>query len=345
MDPVVLIVDDNEANRFTLSMRLETCGYSNLVTAEHGRDALEKMRAGPIDLVLLDIMMPELDGYGVLEEIRADTALRDIPVVVISALEDINSVVHCIELGATDYLTKPFNPVLLKARVDNCIERARYKAKEAAHLARIESEKRRADELLTTMLPRSIARALKFNGGLAPQRYEDVAVLFCDVVGFTAYSERHPPETVFAELELLVDRFEEIAQRHGLEKIKTVGDAFMATANLLSPLDEPMRAAVACALDMVPATRMVRTDWAVRIGIDHGPVSAGIMGKRQFQFDVWGDTVNTAARIEEYGRPGSVNVTGRAWLHLRNQAQGRSLGFVDLRGKEKVEVIECTGLR
>src|SRR6516162_4506531 len=345
MEPVVLIVDDNEDNRFTLSMRLEACGYENIVTAENGREALENMRSGPVDLVLLDIMMPELDGYGVLEELRTDTALRDVPVVMISALEDVNSVVRCIELGATDYLTKPFNPVLLKARVDKCIERARYKAQEAAHLARIESEKRRADELLTTVLPRSIARALKLSGRLAPQRYEDVSVLFCDVVGFTAYSERHPPETVFAELESLVDRFEEIAQRHGLEKIKTVGDAFMATANLLSPLDEPVHAAVACALDMVSATQAVRADWAVRIGIDHGPVSAGIMGKRQFQFDVWGDTVNTAARIEESGRPGSVNISGRAWLHLRNQAQGRSLGFVDLKGKEKIEVIECTGLR
>ena len=216
MDPVVLIADDNEDNRFTLSMRLESCGYSNVVTAENGREALEKMRAGPVDLVLLDIMMPELDGYGVLEEIRADTALRDIPVVVISALEDINSVVRCIELGATDYLTKPFNPVLLKARVDSCIEKAHYKAQEAVHLARIENEKRLADELLSTMLPRSIARALKRKGRLAPQRYEDVAVLFSDVVGFTAYSERHPPETVFAELESLVDRFEEISKRSRL---------------------------------------------------------------------------------------------------------------------------------
>src|SRR5215475_2927201 len=345
MDPVVLIVDDNEDNRVTLSMRRESCGYSNLVTAENGREALEKMRSGSVDLVLLDIMMPELDGYGVLEELRTDTALRAIPVVMISAIEDMNSVVRCIELGAIDYLTKPFNPVLVKARVDNCIEKARYKAQEAAHLARIENEKRRADDLLSTVLPRPVARALKLKGRHAPERYEDVAVLFCDVVGFTAYSESHPPETVFAELEELVDRFEEIAQKYNLEKIKTVGDAFMATANLLSPLDEPVHAAVAYALDMVTATQIFRADWAVRIGIDFGPVSAGILGKRQFQFDVWGDTVNTASRIEEYGRPGTVNVSGRAWLQLRNKAEGRSLGFVDLKGKEKIEVVECVRLR
>ena len=344
-EPVILIVDDNEDNRFTLASRLEACGYRNIVTAENGRVALERLRTAPVDLVLLDIMMPELDGYGLLEELHTDTVLRDIPVVMISALEDMGSVVRCIELGATDYLTKPFNPVLLKARVDNCVEKTRYKAQEVEHLAHIESERRRADEVLTAVLPRSIARALKLNGRLAPQRYDNVAVLFCDVVGFTAYAERHPPETVFAELEQLVDRFEEIAQEYGLEKIKTVGDAFMATANLLSPLDEPVHAAVAYALNIVAATQTVHPDWVVRIGIDFGSVSAGIMGKRQFQFDVWGDTVNTAARIEEYGRPGSVNVSGRAWLHLRNRANGRSLGFVDLKSKEKIEVIECVGLR
>jgi len=344
-DPVILIVDDNEDNRFTLASRLEACGYGNIVTAENGRVALEQMRRTPVDLVLLDIMMPELDGYGMLEELHTDTVLRDVPVVMISALEDMSSVVRCIGLGATDYLTKPFNPVLLKARVDNCIEKARYKAQALAHFAHIESERRRADDLLNSVLPRSIARALKLNGRLAPQRYEDVAVLFCDVVGFTAYAEKHPPEIVFTELEVLVDHFEDIAQKYGLEKIKTVGDAFMATANLLSPLDEPVHAAVAYALDMAAATQRVRADWAVRIGIDFGPVSAGIMGKRQFQFDVWGDTVNTAARIEEYGRPGSVNVSGRAWLQLHNRAQGHSLGFVDLKSKEKIEVVECVGLR
>jgi class 3 adenylate cyclase len=151
-----------------------------------------------------------------------------------------------------------------------------------------------------------------------------------------------PPAS--ARRHTLVDRFEEIASRHGLEKIKTIGDAFMATANLLSPLGNEVRAAVACALDMMAAVHQFRPDWLVRIGIDHGPVSAGIMGKTQFQFDVWGDTVNTAARIEEAGRPGTVNLSGRAWLHLRNQAQGRSLGLVDLKGKEKIEIVECLAL-
>ena len=153
MDPVVLIVDDNEDNRFTLSMRLENCGYYNLVTAGNGREALEKMRSGPVDLVLLDIMMPELDGYGVLAEMRADVALRDIPVVMISVLEDINSVVRCIELGAEDYLPKPFNPTLLKARVGASLEKKRLRDELEAHVARIEAELDSARLIQLSMVP------------------------------------------------------------------------------------------------------------------------------------------------------------------------------------------------
>ena len=119
----------------------------------------------------------------------------------------------------------------------------------------------------------------------------------------------------------------------------------MATAGLLSPHDSPVRAAVACGLDMIAASKTFGAGLGVRIGVDHGAVAAGIMGKSQFQYDVWGDTVNTAARIEGAGRPGTVSVSGRAWQQLRNQAQGRSLGLVDLKGKERIEIVECVALK
>ncbi len=337
MDATILVVDDNEDNRFTLSVRLEACGYSNLVMVENGRDALDRLRAQPIDLVLLDIMMPELDGYGVLEAMQADVALRSIPVLVISAVDEIASVVRCIQLGATDYLPKPFNPVLLKARVDKCMEQAHFRAQEAAYHRNLEFEKRRADGILATVLPRDIVRALKRSDKLPPRLYDDVTVLFCDIVGFTAYSEKHSPDTVFSELETLIEQFEEIAQKHGLEKIKTIGDAFMATSGLLSPHDDPVRAAVACGLDMVVAGQAFGSGLGIRIGIDHGPVVAGIMGKRQFQFDVWGDTVNTASRMEAHGAPDEILVSAETHDRLRSRFAFSPRGFLDLRGKGPVE--------
>jgi adenylate cyclase len=345
MDATILVVDDNEDNRFTLSMRLQDAGYDKIVEAANGREALDVMRAQPLDLVLLDIMMPELDGYGVLQAMQSDVALREIPVLVISAVDDIQSVVKCIGLGATDYLTKPFNPVLLKARVDKCVEQSRLRHVQADYQKRLEAEKRRADGILATVLPREIVQALKRSDKLQPRLYDEVTVLFCDIVGFTAYTEQNPPEAVFSELEGLVEQFEALAEKHGLEKIKTVGDAFMATSGLLAPQDDPVRSAVACGLDMVAAGRAFGAGAGVRVGIDHGPLVAGIMGKTQFQFDVWGDTVNTAARIEGAAKPGSVCLSGRAWMHLANQAEARSLGLIDLKGKQSIEILECLALR
>src|SRR6266404_2094975 len=161
MDVTILVVDDNEDNRFALSLRLEASGYTNPAMAANGREALDVMRSEPVDLVLLDIMMPELDGYGVLEAMQSDVKLRTIPVLVISAVDDIGSVVKCIGLGATDYLTKPFNPVLMKARVDKCIEQRRLRAQEIVYQQKLEAEKRRADCILATVLALFFFRVLK----------------------------------------------------------------------------------------------------------------------------------------------------------------------------------------
>ena len=344
MDPTILVVDDNEDGRSALTLRLNSSGYGTVLTAENGRQALDMMGARPVDLVLLDIMMPEVDGYGVLETMRADPTLRAIPVLVISGVDDMASVVKCIKLGATDYLVKPFNAVLLKARVNACVDQLRLRALEATYHKNLESEKRRADGILATVLPREVLRALK-NGGLEPRLYDNVAVLFCDIVGFTAYSEREPAEKVFHELEELIERFEAIAARHGLEKIKTVGDAFVATAGLLTAHDDPVHGAVAGALEMVAAGQAFGQRAGVRAGIDHGPVLAGMMGKQQFQFDVWGDAVNSAKAIEASARPGSVWLSGRAWVHLRGRIDARSCGLFDLKGKETMELFECIKLQ
>lgn len=175
MEQVILVVDDVEDNRLVLSMRLEACGFSNLLMAENGRDALEKMRQGPVDLILLDIMMPELDGYGVLAAMRDDPALRDLPVVVISALEDLGSVVRCIELGAEDYLVKPFNPTLLRARVGASLEKKRLRDAVRASLDRLEQELDAARTLQRGMLPREFpawtaAQPVQVHGWMEPAR-------------------------------------------------------------------------------------------------------------------------------------------------------------------------------
>jgi sigma-B regulation protein RsbU (phosphoserine phosphatase) len=152
-DPALLVVDDNEDNRYTLVQRLKRQGYTNLTTAVNGRDALEMLRTQPFDLVLLDVTMPEMNGYEVLEHLKADNRLRHVPVVMISAVDQVESVVRCIELGAEDYLPKPFNPTLLKARVGASLEKKRLRDELEAHVARIEADLEAARRIQMSMVP------------------------------------------------------------------------------------------------------------------------------------------------------------------------------------------------
>ena len=339
--PVLLVVDDNEDNRYTLTRRLKRQGYDNVVTAEHGRHALDLLAARAFDLVLLDIMMPEMNGYEVLETIKADSKLRHIPVVMISALDEMDSIVRCIKLGAEDYLAKPFDPTLLHARVGACLEKKRLRDQEAAHLEKLESEKKRSDDLLHAILPAGAVRELRATGAVQPRRFEDVAVLFCDIVGFTEYCDRHPPEQVIVELQTLVERLEEITLEHEMEKIKTVGASFLATAGLLRQVADPVLQTARCGLELAATAARTEPCWQVRVGLHFGPVVAGVVDSRQLLFDLWGDTVNTAARLAEHADPGRVTMTTATWMQIRNRCRGRTRGPVEMKGKGEVELVEC----
>jgi CheY-like chemotaxis protein len=336
----ILVVDDDENNRYTLLRRLEREGYRDIAMAENGREALERLAARAFDLVLLDIMMPELDGYQVLERMKADPVLRHVPVIMISANSELESVVRCIELGAYDYLPKPCNAVLLRARLGACLERKRLHDQEAAHLEEIERQRSRADRLLHAILPAPAVAELAATERVQPRRYEGVAVLFADIVGFTAYCERCPPEEVVANLHLLVEAFETRTARHGMEKIKTVGDALMATANLLVPHEDPVMAAVRLGFDLMVAAHSNPAHWDLRVAIHSGAVVAGIVGRSKFSFDVWGDTVNTAAHLAGFGGA-AIHLSDAAWAKVADRCRGRCLGPVAVKGKGAVEVYRC----
>jgi class 3 adenylate cyclase len=287
--------------------------------------------------------MPEMDGIAVLEQMKADMSLRDIPVIMVSAVDDFETVLRCIKLGAEDYVQKPFNADLLRARVEAALERKRLRNQEAAFLTQLQTEKARVNDLLHSVLPKSVVNELKASARFVPRRHDDVAVLFCDIVGFTAYCDSNPPERVVEALETLITAFEQIAERHGLEKIKTIGDAFMATAGLLRYVDNPALAAAECGMAMVEAAKAHHAGWQVRVGVHQGPVVAGVLGKKSFVFDLWGDTVNVAARVAAQAEPGGVLVTGTMWPFLSATCKGRALGAIDLKGKGKTDLVRYLG--
>ena len=339
--PALLVVDDNEDNLYTLTHRLKRQGYNNLTTAENGQQALDLLARQPFDLVLLDIMMPVMNGYEVLEHLKSDMALKDIPVIMISAVDEMDSIVRCIKAGAEDHLPKPFNAALLKARIGASLEKKRLRDLELTYLKQIEVQKKRADDLLHATLPAAAVHELKATNAVRPRRFEDVAVLFCDVVGFTRYCDQHAPEEVVAHLQALVTAFEDISVRHGLEKIKTIGDAFMATAGLLQYVEAPAVAGVRAGFDMIAAAGQLEAGWEVRVGIHSGAVVAGVVGRKQYVFDIWGDTVNIAARIADQAEPGAVLVSASVWRHLSETFRGSSKGLVELKGKGSLELIQC----
>lgn len=335
----ILVVDDNRMNRSLLARHLERRGHT-VALAEQGRQALEMIPENKFDLVLLDVLMPEMDGYMVLKRIKADSRWRDIPVIMISALDEMDSVVRCIELGAEDYLPKPFDPVLLRARINACLEKKRLRDREVLHLQQIEAEKKRSDELLHVILPHEIVQELKATDVVKPRNYQNVAILFTDVVDFTPYCDSHTPEEVVSNLQQLVEAYEELALLYDLQKIKTTGDSFMAVGSLLKPLANPVLNCVRCGLEMLSATRRLPVGWQVRIGIHLGPVMAGVVGCRQYLFDVWGDTVNTAQRIESHGTGDAVSLSKAAWQQVSDHFEAESLGLVEVKGKGALEIFQ-----
>ena len=340
----ILVVDDDDNNCFTLVQRLKREGYENVAVACDGREALARLSENPFDLVLLDVMMPELDGIGVLSEMKAHPTLRHIPVVMISAVSDLDRVVRCIELGAEDYLPKPFNRVLLRARVAACLDKKRLRDQEQAHLTQMEHQRARLSELLHAILPAPAVAELETTGRVEPRRHPEVMVLFCDVAGFTAYCDGNSPEIVISHLQHLVTAFEKLASDYELEKIKTVGDAFLATGDLLLPNPDPVLSGLSCAFAMIEAARAGPAGWELRCGLHVGPVIAGVIGQSKFSFDLWGDTVNVAARLAHVGPTGCVHLSEPAWKQVRQRCKSEALGLIAMRGKGEVPVFRCDGM-
>ena len=333
-------MDDIEANRDLLSRRLTHDGH-RVASVAGGQQALQALADNEFDLVLLDLMMPDINGFDVLVRMKADERLRRIPVIMITALAETESAVRCIEAGAEDYLPKPFNPVLLRARINACLHKKRWRDREQKYLRRIEDETAKFERLLLTILPRQVIGRLNQGEAMIADRFEGVSVLFADLVGFTQHSARVTPAAMVEYLNRLFSEFDALARELGVEKIKTIGDAYMAVAGLPDPNPDPFAAIANMALGMIDRLSRVNGHfgWSlqIRIGIHSGPVVAGIIGTHRFIYDVWGDTVNVASRLEAYSLPNRIHVSHDTARHLVGPFALEPRGSIDVKGKGKLE--------
>ncbi len=332
----ILVVDDVEANRDLLFRRLQRQGHT-ITLAEDGRRAIEQLQTQSFDLILCDIMMPEMNGYQVLEHLKEDPHLRHIPVIMISALDDIESVVRCIELGAEDYLFKPFNPTLLKARINACLEKKRLRDQEQAYLKQLQAEQEKSERLLLSILPKAVAEQLKQDQSTIADSFAEATVLFADIVNFTNISTHRSPIELVSLLNHIFSAFDQLAERHNLEKIKTIGDAYMVVGGIPTPRPDHAEAIAEMALDMQAAMSKFNAEtgesFSIRIGISTGPVVAGVIGTKKFIYDLWGDTVNTASRMESQGIPDCIQVTEMTYNYLCHQYQFEERGSIPVKGK------------
>jgi adenylate cyclase len=342
----ILIVDDEPFNRDVLIQELELLDHEGL-TAIHGRDALDQLSCDTVNLILLDIMMPEMEGFEVLRRLKDGARLRHIPVIMISALDDLDSVGALHRPRRRGPPAQVVNPVLLKARIGACLENKRWHDQEVAYLERIEREKAKHEALLRNILPGDIVTRL--NGGevVIADRVEEATILFADLVGFSAIAAQVTPAALVDNLKRIFSTFDALCQRFGIERIKTIGDAYMAAAGLPEPrpdhaeADAEFALTMLAALDEVNAAAEVHFD--IRIGIHTGPVIVGVIGPRRFLYDIWGDTVNLASRLESHGMPGRIHVSERTSRMLRHSYEFLARDLIDVKGIGQIRTAFLTG--
>jgi class 3 adenylate cyclase len=338
----VLVVDDNKVNRLLLSRSVQMQGHG-IAMAENGRVALEMLRREPFDLLLLDIEMPEMDGFAVLEQLKADVHLRDLPVIVTSSVEGLDNIVRCIALGAEDYLQKPVNPVLLKARIGASLEKKRLRDQQK--------------ELVRRFATSEVAQDLQQSGFALGGKRVHASVMFCDIRGFTELVESHSPEETIELLNAYYALMFDAISGHGGVVNQMIGDGLMAVFGAPLPLDDCAGSAVAAGLEMMELVRQFNLERSaaqrpaihIGIGIATGEVVAGYTGTQQrATYTCVGDTVNLAARLEEH-----TKVAGRTILideatqcSLADRVRTDCLGGVSLKGKSTVvEIFAVDGGR
>jgi class 3 adenylate cyclase/signal transduction histidine kinase len=332
----ILVIDDAVANREVLSRRLTRNGHV-VDMADGGKSGLSAATNGVYDLILLDLLMPDMNGLEVLARLKANPIIQHVPVMMISALDEIDSIVTCIEAGAEDYISKPFDPVLLSARIEASLERKMLRDREKAFMNQLQVEKGKTEALLLNMLPETIIKRVRQGEIQIADRFAEATILFSDLVGFTSLANRCSPARILEILNSLFSVFDALAKRLKLEKIKTIGDAYMVAGGLPVENQNHAIAVADMAVGMIEAVHEAGKRFGekleVRVGIHSGEVVAGIIGQHRSIYDVWGDTVNTASRLESSGLPNRIQISESTYKKVMGTFSCERRGPVEVKGK------------
>ena len=325
----ILLVDDNRVNRLLLGRNVELLGH-RVDMVENGMRAIEALRGDQYDLMLMDIEMPELNGFELLEHLRRDPRQRDLPVIVTSGLEGIANVIRCIELGADDYLHKPVNPVLLKARINSSLEKKRLR-----------DEQR---ELIRRFATLEVAQELEISGFELGGRQIYATVMFIDIRGFTTIAESQPPEEVIEMLNTYYTLMFAAVSEYGGVINQMIGDGLMAVFGAPVAMENHVNCAAEAAQEMIAMARQFSQEQVtsgkpaiqIGIGIATGKMAAGYTGtKTRATYTCIGDTVNLAARLEAHTKAANYDILldGAAKGELGQHFLTEALGQMQFKGK------------
>ncbi|HSE04990.1 MAG TPA: response regulator [Methylomirabilota bacterium] len=365
---VILVVDDNQDNRDMLARRLRRQGYE-VLTAAGGRAALVALARAPVDLVLLDVMMPDLDGYAVLERLKADPALRDIPVLMISALDELDSVVRCIQLGAEDYLGKPFEPVLLQARIGACLEKKRLhdqEARQRRELAELNQtlEQRVAEQVaqlerlgrLKRFFSPQLAELIVAGGAADPLKTHrrEVTVVFIDLRGFTSFAETAEPEEIMGMLREYHAAMGRLILEHEGTLERFTGDGMMIFFNDPVEVPNPAERAIRMAVAMRDRVASLGAQWrkrgwdlALKVGLAQGYATIGAIGfEGRLDYGAIGTVTNLAARLCGEADGGQILASARVAATVEGLIDAEDVGPLALKGLARpVPTWSVRGLR
>ncbi len=310
----LLVVDDNINNTELLKKRLLKQGHE-VVTANDGREATTSLiENANIDLILLDIVMPEMNGFEVLKFIRNDNRFHELPVIMISSMDDTDSIYRCIEAGADDYITKPFERSILDARIASCMEKKKLRDKERILMKELQEERDRSEHLLLNILPAGIADRLKTGETDIADKHDDVSIIFCDIINFTPQAQNLNPNKLVKILNTIFKNFDDLANKRGIEKIKTIGDSYFAVGGLNGDKVQSAIEIIQLGKDFISSIKIIDSktpemELNIRIGIHTGSIVAGVIGKNKFAYDLWGASVNMANRLETTCPPGRIQIS------------------------------------
>ena len=350
----ILVVDDTEMNRDMLSTLVEADGHKAFL-AENGRLALESIKTNSFDLILLDVMMPEMNGYQVLEQLKSDSSLRDIPVIVLSALDEIGSVVRCIELGAEDYLPKPFDPVLLRARIGACLEKKHLRDQEVRLRGELEEWNKTLEERVNEQVTQ-LERLGRLKRFFSPQLAElivsgdaedplkthrrEITVVYLDLRGFTAFAETAEPEEVMSVLHEYHAAMGKLILEYDGTLEHFAGDGMMIFFNDPVPIANPAEQAIRMTLAMRERVKELTVKWRklgyeldFGVGIAQGYATIGAIGfEGRWEYGAIGSVPNLAARLCGEAKPGEILATQRLLANVDELVEAEPGGELSLKG-------------